>query len=250
MAGHSKWANIKHKKAVTDARRGKIFTRLVKEIIVAAREGGGNPDANPRLRMAIQNARAQNVPSENIKRGIQRGTGELEGVSYEQIIYEGFAPASVAILVETLTDNRNRTVAELRALFNKYGGSFGEAGSVAWNFQRKGVVQFDSNGASEDDILMHVLQCEADDAEFSDYNSVRVISPPEQLAQTQKYFEEQGFTVSSAAFEYLPNTTAKISDTEDLKKFTKFMDALEDYDDVQNIFSNVEIDESIAAEEE
>jgi YebC/PmpR family DNA-binding regulatory protein len=198
--------------------------------------------------MAIQNARSQNVPSENIKRGIQRGTGELEGLSYEHIIYEGFAPASVAILVETLTDNRNRTVAELRALFNKYGGALGEAGSVAWNFQRKGVVQFENNGAAEDDILMHVLKCGADDAEFSEDNTVRVISVPEQLAQTQKYFEDQGFTVSSAAFEYLPTTTAKISDAEDFKKFTKFMDALEDYDDVQNIFSNVVIDDAIAEE--
>ena len=248
MAGHSKWANIKHKKAVTDFRRGKIFTRLVKEIIVAAREGGGNPDANPRLRMAIQNARAQNVPSDNIKRGIQRGTGELEGVTYEHIVYEGFAPVSVAILVETLTDNRNRTVAELRALFNKYGGALGEAGSVAWNFARKGVVQFENNGTVEDDILLHVLECGADDAEFSEDSPVRIISAPEQLARTQKYFEEAGFTVTSAAFEYLPNTTARIIDAESFKKFMKFMDALEDYDDVQNIFSNIVIDEAIAVE--
>jgi YebC/PmpR family DNA-binding regulatory protein len=245
MAGHSKWANIKRKKAVTDAKRGKIFTQLVKEIIVAAREGG-NPDANPRLRMAIQNARAQNVPSENIKRGIQRGTGELEGQSYEEIVYEGYAPLSVAVLVETLTDNRNRTVAELRALFNKYGGSLGEAGSVAWNFERKGVVQFLKKGETEDEILLHVLECGADDAEFSEDNLVRVISAPEQLAQTQKYFEDAGFATSSAAFEFMPNTTVSISDAEGFKKFTKFMDALEDHDDVQNVFTNVVIDEAVA----
>lgn len=248
MAGHSKWANIKHKKAVTDARRGKIFTRLVKEIIVAAREGGGNPDGNSRLRLAIQNARIMNVPSENIKRGIQRGTGEIEGLSYEEIMYEGFAPSGVSVLIQTLTDNKNRTVAELRALFNKYGGNLGEAGSVAWNFHKKGILLLIDNSQSEDDILMHILECNADDAEFLDEKNVRIICPPEELSQCHRYFEEAGFTVAEAKFEYIPNTIITIFNLDDARRLSKFMDILEDYDDVQNIFSNALIDDSIAGE--
>ncbi|MES2764246.1 MAG: YebC/PmpR family DNA-binding transcriptional regulator [Bacteroidota bacterium] len=250
MAGHSKWANIKHKKAVTDFRRGKIFTRLVKEIIVAAREGGGNPDSNSRLRLAIQNARSQNVPSENIKRGIQRGTGEIEGLTYEENVYEGFGPSGVSVLVQTLTDNRNRTVAELRALFNKHGGTLGEAGSVAWNFHRKGIVQIDSNGSTDDDILMHVLECGADDAEFTDEKTARIICPPEQLAQCHRYFEDQKFTVSEVKFEYLPNTFVKIFTPNDAQVFMKFLDAVEDYDDTQDVFTNVIIDDTAISDTE
>ena len=153
MSGHSKWANIKHRKAAQDSKKGKVFTRIAKEIAIAAREGGGDPDMNPRLRLAMQNGRAENMPNENIKRAIQKGTGELEGANYEEITYEGYAPCGVAVIVETVTDNRNRTFSELRSTFSKQGGNLGEPGSVAWNFQRKGVVTVTTNNLTEEEMF-------------------------------------------------------------------------------------------------
>jgi YebC/PmpR family DNA-binding regulatory protein len=209
MSGHSKWANIKHRKGAQDAKRGKIFTRIAKEITIAAREGGGDPDMNPRLRLAIQNAKAENMPMENVKRAIQKGTGEITGVNYEEITYEGYAPLGVAVIVETVTDNRNRTFSELRSQFGKLGGNLGEPGSVAWNFDRKGTIQIKTEGKTEDELLEHVLESGAEDLEF-DEESSRIITAFESLAQSSKYFEEKKFSITESKFEYLPKTTIKI----------------------------------------
>lgn len=244
MAGHSKWANIKHKKAAKDAKRGKIFTRIAKELTIAAREGGGDPDMNPRLRLAVQNAKAENMPSDNIKRAIQKGTGEIEGVSYEEVNYEGFAPLGVSVIIETVTDNRNRTFSEVRTQFGKSGGNLGEPGSVAWNFDRKGVIALKTNGKSEDELLEYVLESGAEDLEFDEEES-RIITSFEDLVSCNKYFEEKKFEVTECKFEYIPKTTIKIENLSDAKKVMKFIDAMEDLDDVQNIYGNYEIGDEI-----
>ncbi len=194
MSGHSKWANIKHRKGRQDAKRGKVFTRIAKEITIAAREGGGDPDINPRLRLAMQNGRAVNMPSDNITRAIKKGTGEIEGVNYEEHTYEGYAPNGVAVILETVTDNKNRTVAEIRSKFVKMGGNLGETNSVAWNFDRKGVITVKTGGISEDDFLDHVLASDAEDMEY-DAETTRVITPMENFAVANKYFEEHGMDI-------------------------------------------------------
>jgi len=245
MSGHSKWANIKHKKAAKDSKRGKIFTRIAKEITIASRDGGGDPDMNPRLRLAVQNAKAENMPNENIKRAIQKGTGEIEGVNYEEIVYEGYAPLGIAVIVETVTDNRNRTFSEIRAQFGKLGGNLGEPGSVAWNFDRKGVVTLNTAGKSEDFMIEHVLESGADDMEY-DEEETRIITSFENLISCSKYFEEKKFAITSSKFEYLPKTTLKIESVTDAKRVIKFIDVIEDMDDVQNIYGNYEISDEIA----
>lgn len=246
MAGHSKWANIKHRKAATDAKRGKVFTRIAKEITVSARLGGGDPAANSRLRLAVQNARAVNMPSDTIKRAIQKGTGEIEGVSYEEITYEGYGPNGVAMIVEAVTDNKNRTVADMRSIFSKGGGNLGESGSVAWNFERKGVIYLADNGAGEETMLEHVLESGAEDMEKNDDGFV-VYCPFDAFAQCVRYFEEHGFEVRESRFEYLPNTTMKIDNPADAQKLLKLVDTLEDHDDVQNVFANFELDDELVA---
>jgi YebC/PmpR family DNA-binding regulatory protein len=245
MSGHSKWANIKHKKAAKDAKRGKVFTRLAKELTIASREGGGDPDMNPRLRLAVQNAKAANMPAENIKRAILKGTGDLEGASYEEITYEGFAPLGVSIIIETVTDNRNRTFPEIRSTMSKLGGNLGEPGSVAWNFERKGVVTIKSNGKTEDQLLEEVLEAGADDLEYDEEES-RVICGYESLAPTNKYFEDKKFEITECRFEYLPKTSVKIESLTDAKRILKFIDNMEDMDDVQNIFTNHEFTDAVA----
>jgi YebC/PmpR family DNA-binding regulatory protein len=244
MSGHSKWANIKHKKAAADAKRGKVFTRIAKEITIAARDGGGDPDANPRLRLAIQNARSVNMPSENIKRAIKKGTGEIEGVTYEEVTYEGFTPGGVSIIVETVTDNRNRTFSEIRAQFGKHGGNLGEQGSVAWNFDRKGVIVIKTNGKSEDDLLELILESDAEDLEFDEEVS-HIVTPFEELANCSKYLEEYGIQIDESKFEYVPKTLFKINTVEEARKVLKFIDAIEEHDDVQNVFSNFDIPDNI-----
>lgn len=244
MSGHSKWANIKHKKAAKDAKRGKIFTRIAKEITIAAREGGGDPDMNPRLRLAVQNAKAENMPAENIKRAILKGTGEIEGANYEEITYEGFAPLGVAVICETVTDNRNRTFSEIRAQFGRAGGNLGEPGSVAWNFERKGVLTINTNGKSEDDLLEHVLESGGEDLEY-DEDSSRIITSFENLVNCNKYFEDNKFEVTEGKFEYLPKTMIKIDSVNDAKRVLKFIETIEDLDDVQNIYGNYEFAEEI-----
>lgn len=244
MSGHSKWANIKHKKAAKDAKRGKIFTRLAKEITIAAREGGGDVDANPRLRLAVLNAKAENVPAENIKRAIQKGTGEIEGAVYEEIVYEGYAPFGVAIILETVTDNRNRTFPEIRSQFGKLGGSIGEPGSVAWNFDRKGVIKIKTNGKSEDDLMEIVLESGAEDLEFDEEIS-RIITDFESLTSVYKFCEEKKLEIAESKFEYIPKNTILIDKINDARKVIKFIDTIEDLDDVQNIYANNEFPDEI-----
>lgn len=244
MSGHSKWANIKHKKSRQDAKRGKIFTRIAKEITISAREGGGDPSANPRLRLAIMNARAVNMPSENIQRAIKRGTGEIEGANYEEITYEGFAPFGVAVILEAVTDNKNRTVAEIRSQFSKLGGNLGETNSVAWNFERKGVITIKTNNVSEEEMLEHVLEANADDMDY-DTETTRIICPMENFNICNKYFEEKNFEIVERKLEYIPKTTVKIDNISDAKKVIKFIETIEEHDDVQNVFTNFEIDDEL-----
>ena len=245
MSGHSKWANIKHKKGRADAQRGKIFTRISKEITISAREGGGDPAGNPRLRLAMQNARAVNMPNDNITKAIKKGTGEIEGVQYEEIVYEGYAPNGVAVLLETVTDNKNRTLPEIRSLMSKHGGNLGEAGSVAWNFERKGVISISSNGKSEDELMEIVLNADADDLEYDDDTS-RIISTMENFSIVNKYLEDNNFKIVEAKLEYIAKNIVNLTDVSVAQKVLKFIDIFEDHDDVQNVFYNFSIDDSIA----
>lgn len=245
MSGHSKWANIKHRKGRQDAKKGKVFTRIAKEITIAAREGGGDPEANPRLRLAVLNGRSVNMPSDNITRAIKKGTGEIEGVNYEELRYEGYAPSGVAVIIETVTDNKNRTVAEIRSLIGKMGGNLGETGSVAWNFDRMGVITVKTDSRSEDELLEFVLEAEADDLEY-DEESSRIICSIDNFNQCNKYFEEADIEVQESKLEYIPRDTININNVNDARKVIKFIENLEDHDDVQNLYSNFEIDDSIA----
>lgn len=247
MSGHSKWANIKHKKAAKDAKRGKLFTRLAKEITISAREGGGDPEANPRLRLAIQNARAENMPMENIKRAIQRGTGEIQGESYEEIIYEGYAPLGVAVIVETITDNRNRTYPVIRSEMGKLGGNIGEPGSVMWNFERKGVLYIETNGRTEEQILEMVLEAGCEDIEY-DEERTRIICGFENLNFCYRFFETKNIKILESNYEYIPKTTIKINNINDAKKVLKFFDMLEDLEDVQNVYGNYEFTDEVLSQ--
>ncbi len=247
MSGHSKWANIKHRKGRQDAKRGKIFTRIAKEITISARDGGGDPEMNPRLRLAIQSARAVNMPSDNINRAIKKGTGELEGSNYEELTYEGYAPLGVAVIVETVTDNKVRTVAEVRQVFNKYNGNMGESNSVMWNFGRKGAFTFNTNGKSEDELFETVIEAGAEDLEF-DEESSRIICPMEEFNSVNKYLSEKQFDVTEGKLEYIPSNFAPITSVDDARKVMKFIDAMEDLDDVQNVYSNFDIPDDIMEE--
>ena len=245
MSGHSKWANIKHKKGRADAQRGKVFTRISKEITIAAREGGGDPTGNPRLRLAMQNARAVNMPNDNITKAIKKGTGEIEGVNYEEIIYEGYAPNGVAVLLETVTDNKNRTLPEIRSLMSKHGGNLAETGAVAWNFERKGVISVSTNGKTEDALMETVLEADAEDLEY-DLETSRIISSMENFSAVNKYLEDNSFNIAEAKLEYIPKNVVNLTDVSVAQKVLKFIDIFEDHDDVQNVFSNFSIDDSIA----
>ncbi len=245
MSGHSKWANIKHRKGRQDALRGRIFTRIGKEITIAAREGGGDIDTNSRLRLAVQNGKAVNMPSDNITRAIKKGTGEIEGVNYEEFTYEGYAPNGVAAIVETVSDNKNRTVANIRSLFTKMGGNLGETNSVLWNFDRKGIILVQSNGLSEDDLMNHVLECGADDMEY-DEEETRIVCPMGEFANVCKYFEGNGFTLGESKLEYVAQNTVKIESVERARKLMRFIEVFEDNEDVQNIYTNADISDEIA----
>jgi len=247
MSGHSKWANIKHKKAAQDAKKGKIFTRLGKEITIAAREKGGDVEMNPRLRLAVQNAKAANMPSDNIKRAIQKGTGELAGVNYEEHIFEGYAPMGVAIILETVTDNKNRTYSEIKSQFSKLGGNLGETNSVAWNFDRKGVITIKTNEMSEEEILELVLEAGAEDMEYDEETS-RVICAKDDFGDVNKYFNDKNIELEESKLEYIPKNTVKIDNPEDARKVLKFIDHFEEHDDVQNVFSNFEMSEEVMEE--
>ncbi len=244
MSGHSKWSTIKHKKAAKDAKRGKIFTRIGKEITIAARERGGDIDANPRLRLAVQNAKACNMPAENIKRAIQKGTGELAGVTYEEYTYEGYAPAGVAVILETVTDNKNRTYAEIKSQFTKLGGNLGETNSVAWNFDRKGVITIATGGKSEDELLELVLESGADDMDYNE-DSSRIICAMELFGGVNKFFDDKKIMIEESKLEYIPKTMVDINNVDEARRVMKFIENFEDHDDVQNLFTNMDVDDSI-----
>jgi len=246
MSGHSKWAQIKRKKAVVDAKRGKIFTKLIKEITVAARIGGGDENANPRLRQAVYTAKAANMPANNIKKAIQRGTGELPGIVYEEAVFEGYGPGGIPLMIEVLTDNRKRTVAELRHLMAKYGGNLGEPGCVSWIFDKRGLITVDKEGIAEDSLLETVLEGGGDDLVEED-DVFEVISSPENLHSVREHLEKRGFVVKGAEVTMIPKNTIRVNE-EIAGSLLKLMDTLEDHDDVQNISSNFDIDESVLAE--
>jgi YebC/PmpR family DNA-binding regulatory protein len=244
MSGHSKWSTIKRKKGAADAKRGKIFTRLIRELSVAAREGGGDPDANPRLRTAVQMAKAANMPSDNIDRAIKKGTGDLEGASVEEIVYEGFGPYGVAVLMETMTDNRNRTASEVRHVFTKHGGNMADPGAVAWMFDQKGVIQIERSKIPEEDLLEAVLEAGAEDVDTSDPDFYRVVCAVKDFQSVTGDLEKRGVPLGEAGLERIPKTTKELGEDE-AEKFLKFYEALEDLDDVQKTFANFEISDDI-----
>ncbi|MDY7093463.1 MAG: YebC/PmpR family DNA-binding transcriptional regulator [Acidobacteriota bacterium] len=239
MAGHSKWANIQHRKARVDAARGKLFTRLVKEITVAARLGGGDPDGNPRLRAAIQDARNSNVPNDNIDRAIKKGTGDLEGVAYEECTLEGYGPGGVAMLVEAVTDNRNRTVAEVRHLFSRAGGSLGESGCVAWMFERQGYFALDPETMSEEQFMELALDLGADDIETSD-EAYEIYTSAEDYMRILEELEKRQIAVQSKDFAMVPNSTTEL-DEQKMASVANLVDTLEEHDDVQNVWFNADL---------
>jgi len=247
MSGHSKWANIKYRKATQDAKRGKLFQKLVRAIIVAAREGGGDPSMNIRLKTAIERAREANVPMDNIERAIKRGTGELEGVQYEEVFYEGYGPCGVAILVEALTDNRNKTASEMRTLFSRNGGSLGEAGCVSWMFERRGVIRITGEGLDEDELLSVALEAGADDVKNEDGEFV-VYCDPATFSKVKGALGGHGFAVSGAEVGMVPKSTVSISDKDDAHKVVRLLNLLEDHDDVQNVYANFDIPDEILEE--
>jgi YebC/PmpR family DNA-binding regulatory protein len=241
MSGHSKWHTIKHKKGAADAKRGKIFTRVIKELTVAARNGGGDPDMNPRLRTVIAEAKAQNMPADNIKRAIRRGTGEEEGVHYDEVMYEGYGPGGAAVLVETLTDNRNRTVGELRHAFSKYGGNLGEANSVAWMFDRKSVVRVAKEKATEDTLMAAALDAGADDMK-DDNDSWEISAPFESYQAVVDAVKGLGIEPDSAELAMLPQNYIKLEGKQ-AQQMLKLMEFLDDHDDTKNVWSNFDVEE-------
>ncbi|MBD3380221.1 MAG: YebC/PmpR family DNA-binding transcriptional regulator [Candidatus Omnitrophica bacterium] len=244
MSGHNKWASIKHKKGAADAKRGKLFTKLIREITVAAREGGGDPDANPRLRLAIQKAKDANMPSDNIERGIKKGTGELEGVSYENVSFEGYAMGGVAIIVEGLTDNRNRTTSEVRSIFTKRGGNMAGEGSVAFQFERKGIFLVKKEDAREDELLDIALEAGAEDL-TSDEDFYQVTCAPQDFDKVRTGLSDKEVKVESGELAMVPKNTVRVEDTETAKKLLRLIEDLEDNDDVQNVYSNFDIPDEI-----
>jgi len=240
MSGHSKWHSIKHKKAKVDAARGRVFTKLIKELTVAARMGGGDPDANPRLRAVVAAAKAANMPADNIKRAILKGTGELPGTTYEEITYEGYGPGGVAILIQAMTDNKNRTVSELRHIFSKNNGNLGENGCVAWMFDRKGYILVKGNDKSEEELLDIVLEAGAEDIQ-EDEGNFEITCQPEDLEAVKSALEEAGITPKVAEISMVPQNTVKVTG-KDAQQVLKLMEALDDHDDVQNVYSNFDID--------
>jgi YebC/PmpR family DNA-binding regulatory protein len=241
MSGHSKWHSIKHKKGAADAKRGKIFTRLIKELSVAARSGGGDPDMNPRLRTIIAEAKSVNMPADNIKRAIQRGTGELPGVSYEEVTYEGYGPGGAALIIEVLTDNRNRTVGEMRHLLTKHGGNLGEANSVAWMFHKKGYIVIDKSKVSEDALMAAALDNGADDLR-DDGDSWEVVSPPEAFQEALDAIKALGIEPDAAEIAMLPQNYVKL-EGKTAQQMVKLMEVIEEHEDTKKVWSNADIEE-------
>jgi len=246
MSGHSKWSSIKHKKGITDVKRGKLFTKLIKEITVAARLGGGDPDTNPRLRTAIATARAENMPKDNIKRAIKKGTGETGDVTYEEIYYEGYGPGGAAVLVESLTDNKKRAVADIRYIFSKSGGGLGEAGCVAWMFEKKGLFVFEKKETDEEALMEVVLDAGAEDIRDEE-STIEVITAPEDFEQVKKALDESNMRYLLAEITMIPKSTVKLEDKQ-AEQMLQFMDSLEDSDDVQKVYSNFDISDKTLEE--
>jgi YebC/PmpR family DNA-binding regulatory protein len=242
MSGHSKWHSIKHKKAAADSKRGRIFTRLIKEMTAAARMGGGDPDANPRLRLAVATAKANNMPAENIKRAIMRGTGELPGVSYEDVNYEGYGPGGVAIYMHVLTDNKNRTVAELRHILSKNGGNLGESGCVGWMFERRGYFVVEKSAADEEKLLDIALGAGADDLR-EDGSNFEILTTPESFDAVRSALESADISTAAAEVSMVPQSYIKL-EGKNAQTMLKLMEALEDHEDIQNVWANFDIDET------
>ncbi|MDI6767444.1 MAG: YebC/PmpR family DNA-binding transcriptional regulator [Bacteroidota bacterium] len=245
MSGHSKWATIKRKKAVTDAKRGKAFTQLIKEITIAARMGGGDPKGNPRLRLAVDKGKAANMPADNIKRAIQKGTGELPGVIYEDVTYEGYGPGGVALIIESVTDNKNRTVSEIRHLLERQNGKLGAANSVAYMFHRKGIMRILKTALNEDDMMNLALESGADDMKTED-DVYEIFTTPENFETVKQALEAKNIKMEEAEIQMVPENTVKV-DGKDAEHVLKLMEALEEHEDVQHVYANFDIDEKILA---
>lgn len=246
MSGHSKWSSIKHKKAARDAKRGKVFTKLIKEITIAARLGGGDINANPRLRTAVATAKAQSMPNDNIDRAIKKGTGELGGGQLEQVTYEGYGPGGVALIMDVLTDNRNRTVSDIRFLLSKSGGNLGESGCVGWMFHKRGVITIDKRHIDEDQLLELALEAGADDV-VADDDTFQVLTAPENFQAVRDALDAAKITIDAAEITMMPETTVKITGHQ-ANQVLKLMDDLEEHDDVQNVAANFDIDDEELAQ--
>ena len=247
MSGHSKWASIKHKKAATDAKRGALFTKLIKELTAAARQGGGNAETNIRLRSAISRAKTQNMPLSNIENAIKKGTGELPGVVYEETSYEGYGPSGVAIFIETLTDNKNRTTAEIRNLFSKKNGNMASAGSVAWLFSKKGLINIDKKIIEEDKLMNIILEAGAEDMK-TEGDSYEVTSTPSDFETVKKALEDKNIALQNAEITMIPSSSIKIGDKDSAKSVLDLVESLEDHEDVQHVYANFDIPENILEE--
>jgi len=243
MSGHSKWANIKHRKAAVDAKRGKVFTKIIRELTVAAKHGGGDPEANPRLRSAVLAAKNQNMPNDTIDRAIKRGTGGMGGEEFHEISYEGYGPGGSAVLVKTLTDNRNRTVSDIRRIFTKYGGSLGESGCVSWMFHMKGRIAFEKSKVDEDAVFELALDAGADDV-ITEESELVVITPPEAFESVKSAIQGAGLGYETAEITMIPQNSIKIEGKE-AEHMIRLMEALEDSDDVQNVYSNFDVPEEV-----
>jgi YebC/PmpR family DNA-binding regulatory protein len=245
MSGHSKWATIKHKKAATDAKRGKVFTKILREITVSARVGGGDPGGNPRLRAAMLEARANNVPNDNIDRAIKKGTGELAGEAFEEVVYEGYGPAGIAVLVEGMTDNRNRTTSEIRHLFTKHGGNLGESGCVAWMFQRRGYFAVDRSAMDEEKFMELALDLGADDISIEE-DHYEILTAVQDFARVQEELERRGVTPAASELSMVPQSTVPLPGDR-AGAVLRLMEALEDHDDVQKVWANFDVDQKVLA---
>lgn len=243
MSGHSKWSTIKHKKGATDAKRGKIFTKLIKEITVAARMGGGDPNANPRLRSAIQAAKSENMPKDNLERAIKKGTGELEGVNYEETTYEGYGPGGAAVLIESLTDNKNRAVADIRHIFSKCNGNLGENGCVNWMFDKKGYIVIEATAVDEETLMETAINAGADDVK-EDEKNYEIITAPEDFEAVKKAIEDESIPYVVAEITMLPQTSASLMGKE-AEQMLRLMEMLDDCDDVQKVYTNADIPEEL-----
>jgi len=246
MSGHNKWAKVKHVKAKQDAIRGRVFTRIIKEITLATRMGGGDESANPRLRKAIQDAKAANMPASNIDRAIKKGTGELEGVHYEEATYEGYGPGGIALIIDVVTDNKNRTVADVRHIFSKHGGNMAESGAVSWMFEKKGILTFAPEGRSEDELLEIVLESGGEDLKY-DPESSDILSAPADFDAVRAALEQKGLKIEKSEIGMYPKNSVKV-EGKDAGQVLRFMDAIEDHDDVQHVYTNFDIDDEVMSQ--